>query len=179
MVSRRGRAKMPEQEMETRRRVLFLCTHNSARSQMAEGGLLRQLAGDRFEVMSAGTEATFVRPEAIAAMADLGVDISGQESDTLDIATWASPSTTSSPSATPPTRRARSSPARRTACTGRSETPRGLPEAKRNAWGCSERCGMRSWPASSKNSCRRAETSSPPDGLRLLQLLYRCESCGL
>ena len=75
---------MPEQEVETRRRVLFLCTHNSARSQMAEGGLLRQLAGDRFEVMSAGTEATFVRPEAIAAMADLGVDISGQESETLD-----------------------------------------------------------------------------------------------
>jgi arsenate reductase len=83
LVSRRERAKMPEQEVETRRRVLFLCTHNSARSQMAEG-LLRQLAGDRFEVMSAGTEATFVRPEAIAAMADLGVDISGQESETLD-----------------------------------------------------------------------------------------------
>jgi hypothetical protein len=153
---------MPEQEVETQRRVLFLRTHNSALcSQIAEG-LLRQLSGDRFEVMSAGTEATFVRPEAIAAMADLGVDISGQESDTLDIATWASPSTTSSPSATPPKRRARSSPARRTACTGSSE-----------------KCGMRSWPASSKNSCLQAETSSPPDGLRLLQLLYRCESCGL
>ena len=151
---------MPEQEVETRRRVLFLCTHNSARSQMAEG-LLRQLAGDRFEVMSAGTEATFVRPEAIAAMADLGVDISGQESETLD--------------------RYLGEPFDYvvTACTGRSETPRGLPEAKRNAWGCSERCGMRSWPASSKNSCRQAETSSPPDGLRLLQLLYRCETCGL
>jgi arsenate reductase (thioredoxin) len=67
----------------TRRRVLFLCTHNSARSQMAEG-LLRHLAGDRFEVYSAGTEATSVRPEAIAAMAELGVDISGQESKTLD-----------------------------------------------------------------------------------------------
>jgi arsenate reductase (thioredoxin) len=50
---------------------------------MAEG-LLRHLAGDRFEVRSAGTEATFVRPEAIAAMADLGVDISGQESKTLE-----------------------------------------------------------------------------------------------
>jgi len=50
---------------------------------MAEG-LLRHLAGDRFEVRSAGTEATSVRPEAIAAMADLGVDISGQESKTLE-----------------------------------------------------------------------------------------------
>ena len=64
-------------------KILFLCTHNSARSQMAEG-LLRHLAGDRFEVYSAGTEATSVRPEAIAAMAELGVDISGQESKTLD-----------------------------------------------------------------------------------------------
>jgi arsenate reductase len=50
---------------------------------MAEG-LLRHLAGDRFEVYSAGTEATSVRPAAIAAMAELGVDISGQESETLD-----------------------------------------------------------------------------------------------
>jgi arsenate reductase len=75
---------MPEREVETtRRRVLFLCTHNSARSQMAEG-LLRHLAGDHFEVMSAGTEATSVRPEAISAMAELGIDISGQESETMD-----------------------------------------------------------------------------------------------
>lgn len=66
-----------------RRRVLFLCTHNSARSQMAEG-LLRRLGGDRFEVASAGTEATRVRPLAIRAMAELGVDISGHESKTLD-----------------------------------------------------------------------------------------------
>jgi arsenate reductase len=75
---------LSEREGEnTRRRVLFLCTHNSARSQMAEG-LLRHLAGDRFEIYSAGTEATSVRPEAIAAMAEIGVDISGQESKTLD-----------------------------------------------------------------------------------------------
>ena len=74
---------MPEQEGEnTSRRVLFLCTHNSARTQMAEG-LLRHLVGDRFEVYSAGTEATSIRPEAISAMAELGVDISGQESETL------------------------------------------------------------------------------------------------
>jgi arsenate reductase len=67
----------------TKGRILFLCTHNSARSQMAEG-LLRHLAGDCFEVYSAGTEATVVRPLAIRAMAELGIDISGQESKTLD-----------------------------------------------------------------------------------------------
>ncbi len=66
-----------------KQKVIFLCTHNSARSQMAEG-LLRHLAGDRFEAMSAGTEATRVRPEAVWAMAELGADISGQESETLD-----------------------------------------------------------------------------------------------
>jgi arsenate reductase (thioredoxin) len=64
-------------------RVLFLCTHNSARSQMAEG-LLRDAAGDRFEAHSAGTEATGVRPLAIAAMRELGIDISTQTSKTLD-----------------------------------------------------------------------------------------------
>jgi arsenate reductase (thioredoxin) len=67
----------------TKTRVLFLCTHNSARSQMAEG-LLRHLAGDRFEAMSAGTEATHVRPLAVRAMEEIGVDISGQFSKTLE-----------------------------------------------------------------------------------------------
>jgi arsenate reductase (thioredoxin) len=70
-------------EASDRARVLFLCTHNSARSQMAEG-LLRALAGDRFEAHSAGTEATRVRPLAVRAMREIGVDISGQESKTLD-----------------------------------------------------------------------------------------------
>jgi arsenate reductase (thioredoxin) len=69
--------------MIRKKRVLFLCTHNSARSQMAEG-LLRHLAGDRFEAMSAGTEATHVRPLAVRAMEEVGVDISGQESKTLE-----------------------------------------------------------------------------------------------
>ncbi len=64
-------------------RVLFLCTQNSARSQMAEG-LLRHLAGDRFEAYSAGTEATSVKPEAIAVMAEIGAEVSGQESKTLE-----------------------------------------------------------------------------------------------
>jgi arsenate reductase len=70
-------------EVPQRSRVLFLCTHNSARSQMAEG-LLKHLAGDRFEAMSAGTEATRVRPLAIRAMEEVGIDISHQESKTLD-----------------------------------------------------------------------------------------------
>src|ERR687883_305138 len=70
-------------ETGARRRVLFLCVHNSARSQMAEG-LLRALGGGRFDVYSAGTVATFVRPEAVAVMRELGIDISDQESKTLD-----------------------------------------------------------------------------------------------
>jgi arsenate reductase (thioredoxin) len=70
-------------ELGERARVLFLCTHNSARSQMAEG-MLRHLAGDRFEAMSAGTEATHVRPLAIRAMGEIGIDISRQESKTLE-----------------------------------------------------------------------------------------------
>ena len=66
-----------------KQRVLFLCTHNSARSQMAEG-FLRRLAGDRFEVASAGTEATRVHPLAIRAMADIGIDIGGHTSKVVD-----------------------------------------------------------------------------------------------
>lgn len=65
------------------KRVLFLCSHNSARSQMAEG-FLRSLAPDRFEVESAGTRATRVHPLAIAAMAEVGVDISRQRSKSVD-----------------------------------------------------------------------------------------------
>lgn len=66
-----------------RQRVIFVCTHNSARSQIAEG-LLRSLAGDRFEAVSAGTEATQVRPEAIAVMDEIGIDISSHTSKTLE-----------------------------------------------------------------------------------------------
>jgi arsenate reductase (thioredoxin) len=63
-------------------RVLFICTHNSARSQIAEGAL-RNVGGDRFDVHSAGTEATDVRPEAIQVMAEIGIDISAQRSKTM------------------------------------------------------------------------------------------------
>ncbi len=69
--------------MAEKQRALILCTGNSARSQMAEG-LLRHMAGYRFEVESAGTIATFVRPQAIAAMAEVGIDISGHRSKSLD-----------------------------------------------------------------------------------------------
>ena len=66
-----------------RKRVLILCTGNSARSQMAEG-LLRHSAGDRFEVFSAGTKPSSVRPEAIAVMQELGIDISEHRSKSVD-----------------------------------------------------------------------------------------------
>ena len=69
--------------MDAPQRVIFVCTHNSARSQMAEG-MLRAWGGEEYEVVSAGTEATRVRPEAIAVMAELGIDIGGQESKTLE-----------------------------------------------------------------------------------------------
>lgn len=64
-------------------RILFLCTHNSCRSQMAEG-LVNHFFGDRWEAWSAGTEATMVNPRAIRTMAELGIDISGHRSKTLD-----------------------------------------------------------------------------------------------
>ena len=66
-----------------RNKVLFLCTHNSARSQMAEG-LLRHLGGDTYQVYSAGTEQTFVRPQTVQVMSEVGIDISQQTSKTLD-----------------------------------------------------------------------------------------------
>ena len=65
--------------MSEKKRVLILCTGNSARSQMAEG-LLRHEAGECFEVASAGVEPTQVRPEAIEAMREIDIDISGHRS---------------------------------------------------------------------------------------------------
>ena len=65
--------------MSSKKRVLILCTGNSARSQMAEG-LLRHDAGERFEVESAGTKPSIVRPEAISVMQEIGIDISGHRS---------------------------------------------------------------------------------------------------
>ncbi len=69
--------------MSNKKRVLILCTGNSARSQMAEG-LLRHDAGEWFDVESAGTKPGSVRPEAIAAMQEIGIDISGHRSKHVD-----------------------------------------------------------------------------------------------
>ena len=69
--------------MGDQKKVLILCTGNSARSQMAEG-LLRHDAGDRFTVESAGTKPSHVRTEAIAVMKELGIDISGHRSKSVE-----------------------------------------------------------------------------------------------
>lgn len=63
--------------------VLFVCTHNSARSQLAEA-LLRARAGDRYEAWSAGTERTRVKPEVLVVLEEIGIDASGQRSKTVD-----------------------------------------------------------------------------------------------
>ena len=69
--------------MKTKPRVLILCTGNSARSQMAEG-LLRHDAAGRVDVESAGTQPGIVRPEAIQAMAEIGIDIRAHRSKHVD-----------------------------------------------------------------------------------------------
>jgi arsenate reductase len=69
--------------MAEKKRVLILCTGNSARSQMAEG-LLREMGGDSFEVESAGVNPSRVRPEAVEAMRAVGIDISGYRSKAAD-----------------------------------------------------------------------------------------------
>jgi arsenate reductase len=66
-----------------RERVLFVCTHNSARSQMAEA-FLRQWGADRYEAHSAGTEPSAVRPEVISVMGELGIDVSAQQSKGIE-----------------------------------------------------------------------------------------------
>lgn len=69
--------------MTAKKRVLILCTANSARSQMAEG-LLRHDAGDRFDVMSAGTQPGKLRTEAVEVMKEVGIDISHHRSKSVD-----------------------------------------------------------------------------------------------
>ena len=69
--------------MKKEKRVLFLCTANSCRSQMAEG-IVNHLLGDRITAFSAGTMATFVNPRAIVVMREIGIDISGSRSKALN-----------------------------------------------------------------------------------------------
>jgi arsenate reductase len=68
-----------ESKGSSKKKVLFLCFHNSARSQIAEG-LLRAMYGDRYEVYSAGVEASKVDPRSVKVMSEIGIDISGQRS---------------------------------------------------------------------------------------------------
>ena len=67
-----------------KKKVLFICTHNSARSQMAEG-LLRAFYGDRYEAYSAGTQPSKVNPYAIRVMVEIGIDISSHHSKNVDV----------------------------------------------------------------------------------------------
>ncbi len=73
----------PAPQVRPSARVLFLCTHNSARSQMAEG-ILRHLGGGRVAGFSAGSQPAEVHPDAVRAMATIGIDISQQQSKHLD-----------------------------------------------------------------------------------------------
>lgn len=66
-----------------KKKVLFLCTENSCRSQMAEG-ILRHLGGDEFDVFSAGTRPSVVNLMAIKVMAEIGIDISGHRSKSVE-----------------------------------------------------------------------------------------------
>ena len=70
--------------MSNKKRVLFLCTGNSARSQMAEG-LLRQMAGDKFDVFSAGTHPKGLHPRSVEAMKEAGIDIAHQQSKDVSV----------------------------------------------------------------------------------------------
>src|SRR5215469_2569972 len=74
---------MTQAQRNAKKRVLMLCTGNSARSQMAEG-LLRHYAGEQFDVESAGTKPSSMRPEAVAVMQEIGIDIRGHRSKHVD-----------------------------------------------------------------------------------------------
>ncbi len=67
-----------------KKRVLFLCTGNSCRSQMAEG-LLKHIAGDKYDVFSAGINPTDVNPKAIDVMQEIGINISKQRSKSVNL----------------------------------------------------------------------------------------------
>lgn len=81
-VGEPGSEPSPEPSLEPKPRVLFVCTYNAARSQLAEG-LLRGVHGERYEAMSAGTMPTGVNPFAIKALAEIGIDISSHRSKSV------------------------------------------------------------------------------------------------
>jgi arsenate reductase len=81
--SERERMPIAPESKDTSMKILFLCFHNSARSQMAEG-LLRAMYVDKYEVYSAGIKATEVDPRAVKVMSEIGIDISGQRSKSMD-----------------------------------------------------------------------------------------------
>ena len=121
----RGEMTMPDSPI----RVLFVCTGNSARSQLAEA-LLGQMGGADFFVASAGTEPKGVNPYAVRVLSERGID-------------WSGARTTSSPSATAPASHARSSPASTTPSTGVSRTPpRSRGPTRRSSRHSSERRGI-------------------------------------
>ena len=132
----------------TRPRVLFLCTGNAARSQMAEA-FLRPLAPDRFAAFSGGLDARGINPLSIAVMAERGIDISAQRSMSISVTCI---SATSSPSAIALSAPARRCPAWARACTGRF--PTWLPQRarKRSAWRSFARSATRSGRASAHGS---------------------------
>ena len=72
-----------QSKVSGQKKVLFLCFHNSARSQIAEG-LLRAMYGDRYEIYSAGVEASKIDPRAVKVMTEIGIDISGQRSKAMN-----------------------------------------------------------------------------------------------
>ena len=113
-------------------RVLILCTGNSARSQMAEG-LLRHDGGPEYEVFSAGTHPSHVRPEAIQVMREAGIDISGHRSNPLR-SLPGNISIMSSPCVITPKRVARFFPPRPSGFTGASKTPRPYEARKSKGW---------------------------------------------
>ena len=127
--------------------VLFLCTHNSARSQMGEGWL-RHLAADKFEVLSAGTEPSRLHPLAARVMTEIGIDITTHTSGT-------SPSATPSSSAPAPAASARAfiRPSGKS-CIGRSTTrpPRRAPRTSN--WPNSAACATKSANGSAPGSPR-------------------------
>jgi arsenate reductase len=122
-------------------RVLFLCTGNSARSQMAEG-YLRRAAGDRYEAMSAGIEPKGLNPLAVEAMREIGIDISQQKSKEVEELLGTNPAMWSR-SATTQRRSARYFPAASNLCIGICRIPPAQKVDRRKSWRCSVACGMR------------------------------------